>query len=414
MIWNRVCLRSAKGAFSALCVSAVSLNALAENWTQWRGPDRSGVVTEKNLAATWPADGPKRVWEKKTGIGYASPVAADGKVYLFYLKDGKDVLECFDAENGNSVWRESYGNGYTGSYEGTHATPVIDGDRIYTYGGNSQLVAWNRGDGKQAWMVDVFKETGGQQKQWGMSSAPLVDGDHIYVQSGEGGNAAICVDKKSGKVVWKSEAKGGGYATPVLADVGGTKQLILFAHKHVLAVDPANGKTLWELNEPWETQYDVNATMPVVADGKVFVTCAYNNGRAGLYELSPTGAKRVWGSKVITGRFQPPVLDNGYLYANSEGTLKCVRWSDGKAMWEQRNLLGMGGSVLRVAPDKLICLSDRGRLIYATATPEGFKKIAQLDGAAEGSQVWATPTVYNGKLYVKGQEDLVAYDIGAK
>jgi outer membrane protein assembly factor BamB len=397
-----------------LCVSAVSLSASAENRPQWRGPNRDGIVTEKNLAPTWPQGGPKRLWEAPIGPGYASPVAADGKVYAFYFKDGKDVLECFDANTGKSVWRQSYAKGYVGDYAGTRATPTIDGNRIYTYGGNSQLVARNLADGKQLWMVDVFKETGGRQKTWGISGSPLVDEDRVYVQSGDNGNAAVGVDKKSGKVLWKSEARGGGYASPVMADVGGRKHLVLFAQEHALGVDPATGKTIWELNEPWETEYGINAAMPIVSGGKVFLTCAYKDRRAGLYEITADGVKPVWGSKAITGRFQPPILDNGHLYVNSEGTLKCVRWADGKVVWEQRNLLGMGGSILRVAPDKLIGLTDRGRLIYATATPEGFKKIAQLDGAAQGEQVWATPAVHNGKLFVKGQDELVAYDIGAK
>ncbi len=391
----------------------VTLAARAENVPQWRGADRSGIVPDKGLAAAWPEGGPKKLWSLKVGIGFATPVAADGKIYFFNLDGGNDVLEAVDAAKGTSLWKQSYPRGYNDSYKGTRASPVIDGNRIYTYGGNSQLVAWNLADGKQAWMVDVFKETGGHNKQWGMASNPLIDGDRIFVQSGEGGNAAICVDKNTGKVLWKSQPTGGGYASPAMATVGGAKQLILFAHKHVLAVAPDTGKLLWELNEPWETQYDVNAALPVIVDNKMFITNAYSNAKCGLYELTDDGPKKLWGAKEITGRFQAPIHDNGYLYGNSEGLLKCVDIKTGKTTWTERNLLGIGGSMVRFG-DKMILLSERGKLTLGQATPEKFTKISQMDSAVDGKQVWSSPLVYEGKLVVKGEDEAICYDISGK
>lgn len=414
---------------TALCLCASvshSPRAQADNWPQYRGPDRTGIVTEKNLAQTWPEEGPRELWRAKTGIGWASPIAVDGKVYTFSLADDKEVLEAFDAKSGKSLWKQDAPSTYSGQYAGTRCTPVIEGPRIYTYGSGCQFIARNLADGKPIWTLDVLEQTGGAPKDFGNSSNPLIDGNVIYVQARAGGNAAVCVDKEKGTIVWKSEAKGGGYATPVLAEVAGKKQLLCFAEKHLIGLDPKSGKTLWELNEDWETEQGANATMPIVQGNQVFVTCGYKNAHCGLYELSASAIKKIWGDSQLTSAFQAPILDNGYLYGASSGAknlagmLTCVSWADGKVMWPakptaaDKKFLGIGGSIVRVGGDKLICLSERGVLSLVKATPEGLEKIRTVKGFVEGDQIWATPLIYDGKLYIKTKEELIAYDISAK
>jgi outer membrane protein assembly factor BamB len=426
-MWTRRKPTPSKLALGLLCATATALSASAENWPQYRGPDRSGIVTEKNLAQTWPEKGPKELWRKPTGIGFASPIGVGGKVYDFYLGEGNttDILEAFDANTGESIWKQSVPSKYVPPFPGTRCTPVIDGDRIYTYGADAHLIARNLADGKELWTVDVIAESGSVLRaagdNWGNSSTPVIDGDFIYVQARENGNAAVCINKNDGKVIWKSEAKDGGYASPVMADVGGKKLLLCFASQHLIAMDPATGKTLWTLAAEFETQYRINATLPIVHDGKVFLSCAYNNHRCGLYDLTKItadGPEKVWDGKQITARFQAPILDDGYLYANSEGTLTCVRWNDGKVMWtspRSDKLLSYGGPILRFGGDKLICInSENGELSLIKATPEGMEKLSVLKRFVQGNQIWATPLIFNQKLYIQSKDELIAYDIGMR
>lgn len=404
--------------FAALLIVAWLGVAARAEIIQWRGPDRSGIYPAQGLATAWPAEGPKQLWSAKTGIGYATPVGHDGKIYIFYLDEsaGKDVLECLDAKTGKSIWKQSYDKGYTADFKGTRCTPVIEGERIYTYGGNSQLIAWNLADGKQIWSLDVLKETGGKNKRWGISSMPLIVGDVMYVQGGEGAAAAVCVEKATGKIVWKSEAQGGGYATPVLMRASDGPVLLCFGHEKLVGMNPKDGKTLWTLDEKWEIEWNVNATMPIVHEGKVFITCAYKNGHAGIYEVTAAGIKQVWNGKDVTARFQPGILEKGFVYVNSEGTLKCIDLNTGKVQWavtNDRTLLGMGGSLVRFG-DMLVLLSERGKLTLGKATPEKFEKISQVNKAVEGTKVWSSPLIYDGKLYLKGTDELLCYDISAK
>jgi outer membrane protein assembly factor BamB len=400
-------------------LTAASLPTRAENWPQYLGPNRNGIVTEKNLAQSWPKEGPKELWRTKTGTGFSSPVSADGKIYLLSLVDANEVLEAIESKTGKSLWKQQAPAGYSGQYAGARSSPVIDNARIYTYGAGGDLIARNLADGAQIWKLAVLEQTGGQVKEWGNASNPLIDGDMIYLQARAGGNAAVCVDKNSGKIVWKSEAKGGGYATPVLADVAGSKQLLCFAEKHLIGLDPKTGKTLWELNEDWETQQGVNAAMPIVQGNQVFVTCAYRNAHCGLYELSANGIKNIWKGKQLTSAFQAPILDNGYLYGNSSGLLTCVSFADGKVMWPakpttlDKRFLGIGGSILRFGGDKLICLSENGTLALVKATPQSLEKLTVLKRFIEGDQLWSTPLIDNGQLIIKAKDELIAYDISA-
>jgi sugar lactone lactonase YvrE len=272
------------------------------------------------------------------------------------------------------------------------------------------LICRDVATGKPRWTVSVASETGAKPLGWGIASSPLVAGDLVYVQSGSGGAIAVAVTKVSGTVAWRSAASGvGGYAHPILADVGGQRLLIVLGGEAIYGMDPLSGRTLWEY--PWKTSFDVNSSTPIYRDGKLFVTSEYDHGCAQL-AVSPGGATRVWENKNILGKFQGAILDGDHLYANSAGTLVCVSWKDGSLVWranDSKLRVGIGGSLVRVG-DKLITLSERGKLSLLRATPAGVELIGQGE-AVEGKEVWATPVLYGGRLYAKGGQELVCLEI---
>ena len=396
-----------------LLVTAAPVRA-AEDWPKWLGPQGTGISPETGLAQQWPRLGPKQVWAKKVGVGHSSPVAVDGKVYLFHLANGRDHLTCFDAETGKVIWDQKYNNGWTGAYKGTRATPTIEKEdnRVYTLGGAGNLVCWELDSGKLKWALDVLKATGSRPLQWGQAGSPLIVEDRIFVQGGEGGHLCLAVDKRSGRALWQSQARDkGGYAHIIQVEVNDKPQLIVFGGKAVYGINPRDGRTLWQ--EPWQTSYDVNAATPVYRDEHLFVSSEYGHGSM-MLRLGGLGARKLWEKKDIQCKFQPPILDGDYLYANSSGTLKCMSWPDGKVVWEarDRNLrLGPGGSMVRVG-DKLITLSEQGKLSLVAAGPDGVKLLEQAE-LFDGSEIWSTPLVYGGKLYAKGVNELVCVDLSA-
>ena len=389
----------------------------ADEWPKWRGPNADGISHETGLLQKWPENGPAKVWSAKVGLGFSSPIAQDGKVYLFSQDGNKDVLAAFDADSGKLLWGQAYNGGYPkDDYAGSRSTPTIDGDRIYTFGGGGDLVCRQLSDGKEIWHLNVLQVTRTQLLQWGQASSPLVGEKAVFVQCGMGGPLAVAVDKMTGKSGWRSERTGqAGYAAPILMDVAGGKQLIVFAGNELTAMNPENGKTLWTV--PWPTSYGVNAGTPIAVGDKLFVSSGYNHGAA-QFQVGPAGAKQVWMTQEVQDKFPAAVYEDGYLYCNSEdhsGTLKCLNWADGKVKWAAKGgratKLGFGGSFVRVE-DKLITMSQNGLLSLMKATPEGVELISQAQVFPETfDRVWSTPMIYHGKLYAKGQSELACFDI---
>ena len=427
-------------AFAAV-VCALGLPASAEEWPQWRGPRNDGIVRDAKIAESWPADGPVKLWEAEVGIGFSSPVAVDGKVYLLAMEDGQDTTYAFDANSGAPLWKEKTESLYNGEmpgpsmakdWTGSRASPVVEGDRIYTYGFRGDLVCRDVASGKLVWHTNVVNETGTKPITWGQGSNPLIDGDVIYVQGGINGPTAVAIDKKTGKLIWKTEnlppdtnmqdpddyGRGemdkGGYAQPVLIDAGGTKQLIVFGGEALWAFEPKTGKTIW--SHKWPTEYDVNAATPIFHEGKLFITSAYGKppARCAQFEVSAKGVKVVWTNNQLTAKYQPPILDDGHLYGNSEGAVRCLDWKTGKTLWTAKDRISQGGSLVRIAPDKLLMFSQTGKATLARATPKGYEKLAEAQVVERTDNAWSTPLVYRGKMYVKGRGDFVCYDIGVK
>jgi outer membrane protein assembly factor BamB len=407
------------GKWIILGVLSLAATVHAGEWPKWLGPDGTGIATDK-IADQWPADGPKKLWSQKVGRGFASIVGLDGKVYFLAMQGGNDVLTAMDADKGTVIWAESYPVGHKTSGPQAanpgnglplpEASPTIDGDRIYTYGGGGDLFCRNLADGKAIWKLNVLDETGATNLTWNEASSPLVTEKLVYVQGGKNGPAAVAVDKASGKIAWKSEKGLGGYAAAILINAGGTPQLIVFAGDTLFAFNPETGKTIWK--QPWSTSNDVNATTPIYQDGHLFITSAYGKGCA-MFTVTATGAKLDWKGSDIAAKFQPCILDNGKLYGNSGGILKCLDWPKKGAVWSSRDVeLNDGGSFV-IDGNQMIALSEKGVLSLVHLEADGPKVVSHVQ-MFDFDNVWSAPVIYHGKLYVKGMDELVCLDVSGK
>lgn len=386
-----------------------------DDWPKWRGPDGDGIVKDADIVQHWPDEGPRRLWQIPVGEGYSSPVARDGVVYLFAQQGKSDTLFAVGADDRRPVWPpKSYPTTWDNrKYPGARGTPTIEGERIYTFGAAGDLTCWNLADGAILWKTNVLDKTGSTPITWGSACSPLVDAKRVYVQCGKGGPTAVAVDKTNGAIVWRSEAKSfAGYSTIVPTEVDGREMLLVFGGVEIVAMNPADGKTLWTVGH--QTNYDVNAITPIVRNGLAFFTSGYGRGRSTMLRLDRTEPQVVWETTDPRSRYVTPILDGDVMYINDRGALTCVRWADGKQLWtcdDKRLQLGIGGSMVR-AGDLLITLSERGMLSLVTATPDGFEFRGQTR-LLNQSNTWSTPMIYDGKLYVKGNRELVCLDIAA-
>lgn len=385
----------------ATSVPAWAATAAANNqtlgWPHFRGPNRDGIATEKDALAGLTADGPKQVWKASLGVGFTSISIANGLVYSSGNKADTDTIAAFDAATGKPAWTYSYPaklapNMYEG---GPNATPTIAGSAVYHMSKDGLVVCLDAKSGKESWKKNVAQEIGGAPPDWGFSGSPTVIGNGLFLNIGHHG---VCVDRQSGKVMWKSGGEKAGYATPI--PLTGGKALLMFTSNSLSMVGATDGSLLWR--HDWLTDYGVNSADPILIGTQVFISTGYNYGCA-MLDIGAAKPREVWRSKVMRNHFNACVAIDGNLYGFDDSTLKCVDWATGTQKWEQP---GLGKGSLIAADGKLIVLSEKGELVIANAAPGGFKELCRTQVLT--GKCWTSPAIAGGRIYCRNAKgDLV-------
>lgn len=341
---------------------------------------------------------------------------ANGRVFASGLdrRTRRETLYCLDAETGAEKWTYPYPTRFKPQfYEGgTSGTPTVDGDTVFFLEQTARLFAFDAASGKLNWGAEVDKLTGSELGMWGLTGSPLVVGDLLILNVGASGAA---VNKKTGKLVWKSRSAKNGYATPVPFKQNGKNLVAIFSSGGLAAVDPMTGKGMWQ--HRWKTQYDVNAADPVlVGDKQIFISSGYGAGSA-MLELTGAGVKVAWQSKELRTQFNPAVYLNGHLFgidgdtASNRATLKCIDARSGRSKWQSPSL-GSGGALM-AADGKLIVAGAKGGLMVVPATGDGFKPESQAQ--VMGGKNWTAPVLANGRIYCRNSRgDLLCLDVKGK
>lgn len=383
------------------------------DWPRYRGANLDGISAESGWRTDWSGKQPPVVWKAEVGIGASSVAVVGGRLYTMGNVDGQDVVSCLDAATGKPIWQKTYEcprdkRMFEG---GTAATPVVDGDFVYTLSHQGHLRCYTADAGKLVWSKHYKDDFGGRRPRWGFAGTPLIDGDVIYIDTGAKGASTMALNKKTGAKVWAAGNDEASYAAPMLVTLDGRRQLLLFKAEHLVSVDPANGKELWR--KPWKTNYDINAAMQIpVDDNKLFVSSGYGTGSA-LLEVKGNTVREVWSQKDMANQMNTSVLLDGYIYGidgnNNRGRLMCTRVSDGKRMWEFK---GSGCGALMMADGYLIVASEKkGKLFVGKATPAGFKPTGTMEGLYKG-RCWVAPVLSHGRIYTKSNEgELVCIDV---
>lgn len=381
------------------------------NWPQWRGPNRDGVSKETGLLKQWPADGPPLVWKAAgAGRGYSSFSVANGRLYTMGLRGDREFVVAFDLANGKEAWATPHGGAFRNDRgDGPRGTPTIDGDRLYALGGNGDLSVMDARTGKIVWTKNVLREFGGSNITWGISESPLVLGNKVLVNAGGRNASIVALNKETGAVIWKSQSDEAGYSSAIPLQINGGTQVIFFTAKRALGLDANDGRLLWEYGRP---SNDVaNVATPIARGNRVFISSDYGTG-GGVVEIKPDGAaQEIYFTKDMRNHHSSSVLVGDYLYGFSAQILTAMKFDTGEIAWRDRSV---GKGSLVYADGHLYCFSEKGVVGLVEATPAGYREKGRFRIPQDSLETWSHPVVVGGRLYLRDQDTIYAFDVKQK
>ncbi len=404
---------------SVVCL-LLSTDTLAEDWPQWLGPERNGMCRETGLLQDWPEGGPKQVWLfKDCGIGYSGPAIVDNMLYIMGARNGTEQLIALKADTGKELWSTDLGEVYENDWgNGPRGTPTVYGKTIYCLSAKGNLVAIELATGNEIWRASLTA-LGGKIPTWGYAESPLVDEDQVIVTPGGEQGALAAFDRETGKLRWQSTqvTDGAHYSSVVVAIIKGTIQFIQLMPERLISINPTDGKLLWEV--PWSGRVAVIPT-PLVDGNQIYVTSGYGVGSM-LVEIDDKNQPSiVYENKIMKNHHGGVIHLGDKLYGHSDGSgWTCQDWATGERTWRERSALGKGA--ISYADGRFYCLSeDEGEVVLIAASPDGWQEHGrftlspQTDLRKPKGKIWMHPVISGGKLYLRDQDLLFAFDISAE
>lgn len=401
---------------TAICVLALTSNVsnrTLDDWPQWRGVNRDGKSAEQGLLKAWPQGGPRLAWRASgLGEGYSSFAVSGGKLYTLGARDGAEYVMAFDEATGRKLWEVAHGRRFSNDRgDGPRATPTVDGAQLYAYGASGDLSALDAVSGRVLWKINVLQRYGGSNITWGLSESPLVLRDRIIVNAGGPRASIVAVNKKDGSELWRSQGDEAGYSSAILQQVGGIPQAVVFTGRRAVGIDTRDGKLLWSYDRV--SNRTANIATPIARGNRVFLSSDYGTGAA-LLELTPAGgaiaAREVYFTREMRNHHASSVLVGDYLYGFSSAILTAMQFDTGNVAWRDRSV-GKGSVIF--ADDRLYLFSENGVVGLAEASPAGYREHGRFQLRTGSLPTWSHPVVANGRLFLRDQDTLYAYDVRA-
>jgi outer membrane protein assembly factor BamB len=441
-------------SLAAMVVSTVASICPAADWPQYLGPQRNSTSPETGVLRSWPEGGPEVLWTVDVGRGYGGPVVEDGRVYLLDRDDEVgETLRCFDLADGKELWSYEYDAPGSVMFPGSRSVPTVDGDHVYTCGHNGDLHCVDINTHKPVWAVNIWTDFGGKPPSngggfrpgasepgsfpiWAITQNPLVYGDLLIVASQAPEAGVVAYNKLTGDVAWKTPSLGYvGYVSPSIVKIDGNDHLVMVTPStnpfqaapgesnlgKLVGLEPRTGKLLWEYDK-WNCHISVAPAIDA-GENRVLVVGGYELGATMVKVEKKDDGKYVATEVFTTEEFgdqtKPPILHNGYFYAqygtNNRRDGLCCMSTDGEIMWKtKRDPSFNKGSMILV--DGMILSTDGEKSLYLIdPDPAEFKQLASAELLGEGggdgegiagriggrTQNWAPIALSDGKLLIR-------------
>lgn len=385
----------------------------AQDWPQWRGPNRDGKVSGFTAPQEWPKELTQK-WKTTVGSGDATPALVGNKLYVFTRQGEDEVTLCLNAGSGKELWKDKYAaqavTGAASRHPGPRSSPTVANGKVVTMGVGGIVSCLDAATGKVVWRKDPFPKV--VPRFFTAMSPIIVDGMVIAHPGGQGNGAIIAYDLATGDERWRWADEGPDYGSPALLTVAGTKQIATPTEKSVVGIGVADGKLLWQVPSiPQRMAY--NAATPIV-DGQTVLYAAKGRGtKAVKIEKKGDGftAKELWSNAELGVQFNTPVLKDGLLFGLSDsGNLFCINAKTGQTAWTDTTQRGRGGfGAIVDAGSCLLALPGNSELIVFKPSDSEYSELAKIKVAE--APTYAHPVISGNRVFVKDQESVTLWTI---
>jgi outer membrane protein assembly factor BamB len=417
-------------ALSAL-LAGVATPLRADDWPQWRGPNRDGVWKETGLVEKLPAGQIPIKWRAEIGSGYSGPTVAGGRVYVTdRLTQPEEVerVHCFDEQTGKPLWSHAYPCSYgrVGYPAGPRASVGIHGGKAYSLGATGRLFCFDAADGKILWEKDLDADYQIRMPIWGISASPLVYEDLIILQIGGKNACIVALDRHTGKEQWTALSDRAQYVAPIVVKQAGQDVVICWTGDSVAGISPAGGKVLWRVE--WKPRnMPIGIATPIVENDRVFFTSFYDGSLLLELKQDQPAVEKIWQrigasereTDALHSIISTPLFKDGHIYGvDSYGELRCLRASDGERLWEDLTATPKARwSTIHFVQngERTRMFNERGELLIGKLSPQGFEEISRsklleptLDQLRQrGGVCWSHPAFANKHIFARNDKELV-------
>jgi len=403
--------------FILLCSSLQYTSA--DDWPMYLGPERNSISKETGLAEFWPAEGPPEVWRVKLGDSFSPPAMRGTDLVVPHRIGFEEFIDCLDAKTGKLKWRFKYPTRYRDMYgynSGPRCSPIVTEKEVYTLGAGGEFYCLQRQTGKQIWHRSINTEYKVKQNFFGVGASPVLEGNLLLVNVGGPEGAGVAAfDKQTGKTVWAATNDGASYCTPAVATVNGKRYGFFLTRKGLVITEAASGRVHSTYFFRSRKNESVNGATPIIVDDMVFLSAAYQTGSA-LVRMKDNGVEEIYRGMQMSNHWGTSIYIDGHLYGvdgrhESEANFRCIELKTGKLKWQVDEELGRATMI--VADGKFLILTERGKLVLAKASPEGYKEISRSPTFLS-YPCYTPPILANGFLYARDERKLICFDVRKK
>ena len=380
------------------------------SWPGLWGPNRGGGIS----TAVETPRAFKEIWRRKTGGGYSEVIASGSLLYALEMRDGNDHVLAMDPATGQERWSVAIAPTFDmpkGPPKGPTSTPTLSGDELFVSGSRGTIVSLDAGNGRERWRFDAVRDAGARVPDHSFATSPLVTDTRVIVLTGgENSRGLIALDRATGRLAWGApHTATPGYASPVLATLAGTQQIVAASGDFIFGVSPADGRLLWRA--PGMSKSEQSFNSPIIVGGDRVVASympaslmlRIARGADGTFT-----ATEEWRGPRFRGAMSPIVHHEGNLYGFAGQFLHCADAVTGEVKWRERVGTGV---LIRAGGYLLVLTGDTGELRAVGLTPERYTELAKAVVLRPGAISMTGPSLSGRRVYLRNTEEIAAFEI---